>query len=91
VTTPAGGGEIVVETLAAASIHLPETGWVAWKVQHDDLGFIRFFVDSGGGYAPTPLLEARDADNRYPELGHFGWLLDSEAPAPFDVDWITAR
>jgi hypothetical protein len=36
-------------------------------VQHDELGFIHFFLDVGSGYSATPLLEARDGT--YAELG----------------------
>ena len=89
VQTPIGG-EITVDYLARApGFDLPDTDWVRWKVQHDSLGFIKFFVDTGSGYPATPILETRDT--HFPTLGHFGWVLESEAPLPFNVDWISAR
>lgn len=92
VQTPASGGEIVHDVLATApGPHLPVTGWVSWKIEHTDLGFIRFFVDTGSGYSATPIFQVRDTTFEMRPLGHFGWLLESEAPGPFNVDSIAAR
>jgi hypothetical protein len=80
------GGEFTVQTLAQKPLVLDAERYHRIRVVRDyATGLIQAYVDD----APTPLLQA--VDRSYAALGHFGWILQSEAPGNFDVDHVSAR
>ncbi|MEO6330803.1 MAG: T9SS type A sorting domain-containing protein [Ginsengibacter sp.] len=63
--------------------------WYNLKIAKYESGLIQVFIDNGSGYDSIPFLEAIDLT--YPNLGHAGWQVDTQAsPQGFYVDWISA-
>lgn len=100
--TPNTGGQLTLSK-AAGNIYYPEpldevsiypdlepTRWFKFKIARYKSGLIQVFLDRGRGYSNVPVLEA--IDKTYPELGYFGWQIDTQtAPEDFYVDWIEVR
>lgn len=69
---------------------LSSSTWYKFKIAKYKSGLIQVYIDKGLGYSTTPILEA--IDSTYPDLGHFGWQIDTQTSAEdFFVTWITAR
>ena len=80
------GGEFTVQTLAQKTIALRADQFHLLRVVRDSgTGLTQVYVDAGA----APVLQA--TDRSYAALGHFGWILQSEAPGNFDVDHVSAR
>lgn len=68
---------------------LTSTKWYTFKIAKYKSGLIQVYINKGGGYGKTPLLET--IDTSYRSAGHIGWQTDTQTFAEsFFVDWITA-
>jgi hypothetical protein len=77
-------GEIKITTLARTERKLGNDSYYSLKVSRDGAsGLVQVFIGSE--------LLLQTVDRSYPELGHFGWILESQAPGDFFVNWIKAR
>lgn len=84
------GGEFTSQVVAAAHVGLPASGPVSFKiVRNGGIGLTQVYIDLGSGYSTTAILQA--IDKSYLQLGHFGWVLESEATGAFDVDSISVK
>ncbi|QMU28826.1 T9SS type A sorting domain-containing protein [Adhaeribacter radiodurans] len=100
--TPYAGGQLTLsraegnfyytQSLDEVSIYpdLETSRWYKFKIARYKSGLIQVYLDRGRGYPSIPTLEA--IDTTYPQLGHFGWQIDTQTAAEdFFVDWIEAR